>query len=182
MKFATFDELGVLSGRYDSDIHAVIPQQAIELSDAVFLATRTERDGVWTLEDGVVAKRPFPVEAPDYPGLFAAQRFAREACGITVDGLAIETTRDSQALISSTGLSAMLDPEYRCNFKTLGGFVEIDAAQILVIAKAIRGHVQACFDRESTLLKALETGTYKDEMLNEGWPDSALKASTANLQ
>nr|WP_274706284.1 hypothetical protein [Pseudomonas sp. S11A4] len=56
----------------------------------------------------------------------------------------IETTRDSQALIASTGLSAVLDPEYRCNFKTVTGFVEIGAAQIIEIAKAVRAHVQAC--------------------------------------
>jgi hypothetical protein len=182
MKFATFDEHGDLTGRYDSDIHSVIPEQAIELSDALFLATRTERDGVWKLVDGNVVKLPFPHIERDYAALFAAERFTREASGIAVEGLRIETTRESQALIASTGLSALLDPQYRCNFKTLNGFIEIGSEQILAIAKAVRAHVQACFDRELILLEALEAGTYTDEMLKDGWPDSSPSTSDSTLQ
>ncbi|MGP6458516.1 DUF4376 domain-containing protein [Pseudomonas parakoreensis] len=104
--------------------------------------------------------------------IIASERYRREGIGIVVGSMAIETTRDSQALIASTGLCAILDPEYRCNFKTLKGFVEIDAQQILDIAKAVRAHVQACFDRELELLRAIEAGTYTEEMLKEGWPDS----------
>ncbi|WP_339430576.1 MULTISPECIES: DUF4376 domain-containing protein [unclassified Pseudomonas] len=104
--------------------------------------------------------------------LIASERYRREGLGIVVGSMAIETSRDSQALIASTGLAAILDPEYRCNFKTLDGFVEIGAEQILAIAKAVRARVQACFDRELELLRAIEAGTYTDEMLKEGWPDS----------
>jgi hypothetical protein len=112
----------------------------------------------------------------------ASERYRREGGGVVVGSMAIETTRDSQALIASTVLSAILDPEYRCNFKTLNGFVEIGAGQILAIAKAVRAHVQACFDRELTLLKALEVGTYTDEMLKDGWPDSSPGTSEPTLQ
>jgi hypothetical protein len=104
--------------------------------------------------------------------LVASERFMREATGVAVEGFVVESTRDSQALIASTGLSAILDPEYRCNFKTAEGFVEIGAVQIIAIAKAVRAHVQACFDRELALLRAIEAGEYRDEMLDEGWPDS----------
>ncbi|QXI07412.1 DUF4376 domain-containing protein [Pseudomonas tensinigenes] len=170
MKFATFSETGELTGRYDSALHSVIPEQAVELSDEVFLATRTDQTGEWRLVDGEVVKVPFAIAEPNYPELFAKTRFLHETHGIAIEGLNIETSRDSQALIASTGLSAILDPEYRCNFKTLNGFVEIGAEQILAIAKAVRSHVQACFDRELDLLRALEARTYKDEMLAEGWP------------
>ncbi|QKV66109.1 DUF4376 domain-containing protein [Pseudomonas sp. 43A] len=170
MKFATFSETGELTGRYDSALHSVIPEQAVELSDEVFLATRTDQTGEWRLVDGEVVKVPFAIVEPNYPELFAQTRFLHETHGIAIEGLNIETSRDSQALIASTGLSAILDPEYRCNFKTLNGFVEIGAEQILAIAKAVRSHVQACFDRELDLLRALEARTYKDEMLAEGWP------------
>ncbi|WP_316249773.1 DUF4376 domain-containing protein [Pseudomonas sp. N40(2020)] len=115
------------------------------------------------------------IPAEPQPGpsqVIASERYRREGIGILVGAMSIETTRDSQALIASTGLSAILDPEYRCNFKTLNGFVEIGAEQILAITKAVRSHVQACFDRELDLLRALDAGTYKDEMLAVGWPDS----------
>ncbi|KAE9639075.1 DUF4376 domain-containing protein [Pseudomonas sp. PB106] len=110
---------------------------------------------------------------PEVQALIAEQRYVQEAAGVIVNELQIDTSRDSQSLIASTGLSAILDPSYRCNFKTLNGFVEIDAGQILAIAKAVRAHVQACFDRELELLQAVEASTYSDVMLNEGWPDPA---------
>ena len=173
MKYATFDGNGELSGRYDSRINHAIPPDAIELPEALWLATIREADGVWCLIDGVIEKRPLTFVPPDYGKIVAAERYKREAVGVVVSGMQIETTRDSQALIASTGLSAVLDPEYRCNFKTVTGFVEIGAAQIIEIAKAVRAHVQACFDRELALLRAIEAGEYRDEMLTEGWPDSA---------
>jgi hypothetical protein len=113
------------------------------------------------------------VERGRQAALIAEERFRREGVGVVVGGLSIDTTRDSQALIASTGLSAVLDPEYRCNFKTVTGFVEIGSAQIIAIAKAVRAHVQASFDRELALLRAIEAGEYHDDMLSVGWPDSS---------
>ncbi|MEZ1321785.1 DUF4376 domain-containing protein [Pseudomonas fluorescens] len=171
VKLVVFDEQQNLSGRYDSAIHGKnVPGGAVEISDELFLRTINETDGVWRLVDGEVVKSPFPKIEPNYPALFAAERFRHETSAIFVEALNIETTRDSQALIASTGLSAIFDPDYRCNFKTLDGFVEIGAEQIIAIAKAVRAHVQACFDRELDLLQAFEAGTYKDEMLAVGWP------------
>jgi hypothetical protein len=174
IKFIQFDGAGKLVGRFDSAVHGTaIPADATEVSDELFVRTFNEADGVWRLIDGEVVKQPFSEMVPDYAQLVAHERYKREATGVSVEGLLIETTRDSQALIASTGLSAVLDPEYRCNFKTVTGFVEIGAAQILVIAQAVRAHVQACFDRELALLRAIEAGEYREEMLTEGWPNSA---------
>ena len=171
MKYATFNDAGELVGRHD-DAHSAVPEGAVALPDALWFATMNDTDGVWRLVDGEVIKLPFAEVVPDYAQLVAVERYKREATGIAVEGLLIETTRDSQALIASTGLSAVLDPEYRCNFKTVSGFVEIGSAQIITIAKAVRAHVQACFDRELTLLRAIEAGEYHDDMLSQGWPDS----------
>lgn len=182
MKYATFNESGEIAGRYDTNVHSNIPNDAIELPDKLWFSTLKETDGIWQMVNGELIKQPFPKPVTDYSGLIAAERFVREASGVIVEGMKIETTRDSQALIASTGLSAILDPEYHCNFKTLDGFVEIGAEQIIAIAKAVRAHVQACFDRELTLLRALEAGTYKEEMLDEGWPDSSQPSTIATLQ
>lgn len=151
-----------------------IPEDAVQITAdqyATLLRGLSEGKSIAWVGEGVpVLVDPEPV-AKDYKGIVAQERFAREATGVNVDGLQIETTRDSQALIASTGLSAVLDPEYRCNFKTVGGFVEIGSAQIITIAKAVRAHVQACFDRELSLLRAIDAGEYHDEMLSQGWPD-----------
>jgi len=153
-----------------------IPEDAVQITPdqyATLLRGLSEGKSIaWGGEGVPLLVEPEPV-AKDYKGIVAQERFAREATGVNVDGLQIETTRDSQALIASTGLSAVLDPEYRCNFKTVGGFVEIGSAQIIAIAKAVRAHVQACFDRELSLLRAINAGEYHDEMLSQGWPDSA---------
>ena len=128
-----------------------------------------ETDGAWQFSPpGFAVVTPVPLAE-----IIAAERFRREGTGVVVEGLSIETTRDSQALIASTGLAAIYDPDYRCNFKTATGFVEIGSEQIAVIAKAVRAHVQACFDRELALLRAVETGDYTEQMLTEGWPDSS---------
>ncbi|PKA71472.1 uncharacterized protein DUF4376 [Pseudomonas baetica] len=125
-----------------------------------------EHDGDW-----LFSPQPSMTVTPEtLATAVAAERFLREAGGVIVDGFTIETTRDSQTLIAGMGLSAIVDPEYRCNFKTANGFVEIDATRILEIAKAVRTHVQACFDRERDLLLAIDLGNYRPEMLTEGWP------------
>ncbi|RDL23127.1 DUF4376 domain-containing protein [Pseudomonas jessenii] len=180
MKFALFDKNSALLTCLIDGIHQ-IPDSAIKIDDSLFMRLTQEKDGAWLLVGGEIVKQPFPEVAPNYANVVAAERFKREAAGVVVDGLHIETTRESQALIASTGLSAVLDPEYRCNFKTVEGFVEIGATQIIEIAKAVRVHVQACFDREKALIDSISAGTYRDEMLAEGWPDSSLPKS-ANLQ
>ena len=180
MKFALFDERGKLQTCLIEGVHE-IPASAIEVDDNLFFRITQETDGIWRLVGDEVVKEPLVAVAPDYAQMVAVERYKREATGVNVDGLQIETTRDSQALIASTGLSAVLDPEYRCNFKTLGGFFEIGSAQIITIAMAVRAHIQACFDRELTLLRAIEAGEYHDDMLSQGWPDS-LPPDPAELQ
>lgn len=100
----------------------------------------------------------------------AARRYDAETAGITVNGLQIDTGRDSQALITGATVQAMLDPAYSLRWKTPAGFVDLTAEQIIGVARAARAHVQACFDREAELLDALEAGTFAPEMLDQGWP------------
>lgn len=146
--------------------------------DMIWIECPSEVEEGWLYDGTQFVPAGVPVVSLDeLKAAVAAERFGREGVGIVVDGLQIETTRDSQALIASTGLSAVIDPEYRCNFKTAAGFVEIGAEQIIAIAKAVRAHVQACFDRELTLLRAIEAGQYQAEMLFEGWPDGKSEIS-----
>lgn len=170
MKYLMFDDAGQVSARFDSAFHAVIPKEAMRVTAALWDSTLNDTDGVWRLVDGELIKQPLPELLPDFVQMVADERYKREATGVIVNGLPIETTRDSQALIASTGLSALFDPDYRCNFKTVGGFVEIGAVQIIAIAKAVRAHVQACFDREKALLESIAAGEFTEAMLGKGWP------------
>ena len=113
--------------------------------------------------------------------LVAEERFRREGSGIVVAGVGIDSSRDSQSLIAGMAVSAMLDPEYRCSYKSVAGFVDLTAPQILQIAQALRSHVQACFDREKALSESARAGTYGSEMLTVGWPDSMTETPVTNL-
>lgn len=112
-----------------------------------------------------------PAPEPDWPVLIAARRYDAETGGITLNGMVIDTGRDSQALITGATVQAMLDPNYALRWKTPSGFIDLTAEQIIGVAVAVRAHVQACFDREAELQLALADGTFTPEMLDVGWPN-----------
>ncbi len=120
----------------------------------------------------VLEERPAPESQPlpDYPALIAARRYEAETAGIDLMGMHIDTARDSQALITGATVQAMLDPNYSLRWKTVAGFVDLTAEQIIGVATAARAHVQACFNREAELLDALAAGTFTPDMLDQGWP------------
>ena len=100
----------------------------------------------------------------------AARRYQAEVTGITLDGLQINTDDRSKLLINGAALEATVDPGYVMQWKAGGGFVQLTGSQVIGIARAVRAHVQACFDREVELLAELEAGTLTDDMLDQGWP------------
>jgi hypothetical protein len=100
----------------------------------------------------------------------AAERYNHEVSGIVFNGLDINTERASQGLILGAALEAFMDPDYQLNWKTPTGFVALTSPVILAVAKAIRAHVQACFNREGELVAAVDAGTYNESMLHLGWP------------
>lgn len=100
----------------------------------------------------------------------AARRWREESRGIEVGGVRFATDRESQSLITSAALACTIDPGYIAHWKSLDGFVELDAEAIIAAATAVRVHVQSCFDREAELLALLDAGEYTDELLGTGWP------------
>lgn len=102
----------------------------------------------------------------------AAARYARETAGTTVNGITIDTGRDSQALITGAALAAVIDSHYSLNWKTAAGFIHLTATEIIAVAQAVRAHVQSCFDREGelvALVDAAQTAEELDEIIIS-WP------------
>lgn len=118
----------------------------------------------------VLIDKPVDTSPERYARDIAARRYVAETAGTIVNGMALPTDRDSQALVTGAALAAWMDPNYTCQWKTADGFVALAAQQIIALASAMRAHVQACFDREAALLDALAAGTYTDEQLDQGWP------------
>ena len=104
------------------------------------------------------------------PERIATRRYEAEVGGITLNGVPIATDDRSKLLINGAALEATIDPAYVMQWKTPGGFIELTAQQVIGIARAVRAHVQACFDREAELLAAVADGSITDQMLQEGWP------------
>ena len=104
----------------------------------------------------------------------ARTRYEHETGGTTVDGMHVATDRQSQALITGAFSSAKDAQEsgeaWSIRWKSAGGWVELDADQMIGLGRAVRAHVQACFDREKELTEAVEDGTFEESMLDEGWP------------
>ncbi|WEW99795.1 DUF4376 domain-containing protein [Pseudomonas nitroreducens] len=159
-------------GWYRTDIHGdEIPGDAVAISDEGYSELCAGVSASKMLipgEDG----RPMLVDrpGPDLKSLISTRRYLAETAGIIVNGMPLDTGRDSQALVTGAALQALIDSTYTCQWKTSEGFVELDAVHIIAMSSAVRAHVQECFDREAELLVHLEAGTFVDSMLEEGWP------------
>ena len=94
----------------------------------------------------------------------AAARYEREIAGVEVNGILIDSGRDSQALITGAALAAMLDSEYSLNWKTVDGFIHLTAPEIIAVAQAVRAHVQTCFDREGELVAQVDVAQTAEEL------------------
>ena len=55
----------VLSARYDTEINAIIPSEAIKVDDSLFWKTVNEDDGQWSLVKGNIIKLPLPEPTPE---------------------------------------------------------------------------------------------------------------------
>lgn len=115
---------------------------------------------------------PMPASVPviDMAQVIAARRYEAEVGGIVLNGITIATDDRSKLLINGAALEAVIDPDYTMQWKAGDAFVDLTGGQIIAIARSVRSHVQACFNRESELLSALDAGTFTNDMLEQGWP------------
>jgi len=120
-----------------------------------------------------------PYEPPPAPSLedlkaaktaeIAASRYAAEVGGIELDGVAVKTDRESQSMMTAAAVSAENDPEYTVWWKGTNGWFQIDSKMLLLIGKAVRSHVQACFDKERALSVAINAAETPDDVAAVSW-------------
>ncbi|WP_235912826.1 DUF4376 domain-containing protein [Brucella tritici] len=85
-------------------------------------------------------------------------RYQKETSGAEIAGQIIDTTRDSQSMITGAYKYAQDNPDKVIEFKAASGWVTLDAATMMAIGKAVGDHVQACFAKESQVAKDIESG------------------------
>lgn len=140
------DADGAYIGAFDG---ADPPEGAVEVATAPQDARQ-----VWNADAG--AWNEVPIDLTAYA---AAKRFTVETGGITVNGETIDTSRDSQSMITGAYTYSQAHPSETIKFKAVSGWVSLDAATMSAIATAVGAHVQACFAAEANVAAAIAAGT-----------------------
>lgn len=109
--------------------------------------------------EGMPDDRPYAAPPVDLVAYAADKRWHVETGGITVGGALVDTSRDSQAMITGAYAYSQANPTEAINYKAASGWVTLDAATMAVIATAVGAHVQACFAVEAQVAVEIEAGT-----------------------
>lgn len=104
-------------------------------------------------------------------------RYNAEVSGTIWNGLGIATDRESQTKLLVEKLAAengsRLDGEnWKCFDLTKGTavFRLTTNLEMIDIANTAYNHVRDCFRREAELLSIIDSGTFTEDMLDQGWP------------
>ncbi len=167
--FAAYDQSGRVTGYYPEDRE---PEgDFVELTDEQWAAAIQLTDP-HVVDGGIVSVPP----AIDLAAYAAQARFRKETGGIAVAGQPVATDRESQALISGAFALVQQQPQTVIRFKTPGGFVTLDAAQMSAIAIAVAQHVQACFAIEADVAGDIASG----EIMTTAEIDTAFAAAPSS--
>jgi len=92
---------------------------------------------------------------------YAAQkRYAVETGGMSFNGLAIPTDRETQSKLSGAVLAFQTGAlSNAIDWKTAAGWVQLDQAAVTALASAVAAHVQAAFSSEKTVSSAIDAET-----------------------
>ncbi len=105
----------------------------------------------------------------------AAYRFQRETAGITLNGAVIRTDRESQAMIAGAKNYSDLTPGILIDWKSEGGWIQIDRQALLAVGQAVGAYVQACFSQERVHAEAIAGLSTLEEIASynfeTGWPE-----------
>ena len=91
----------------------------------------------------------------------AAKRFEIETAGITVAGTLVDTSRDSQSMITNALSYVTAASASSVKYKAASGWVTLSADTIKAMALAVGAHVQACFEKEAMIASGIANGTIK---------------------
>ncbi|WFP74492.1 DUF4376 domain-containing protein [Mesorhizobium sp. WSM4906] len=89
----------------------------------------------------------------------AEKRWEKETGGVTIAGVQVSTSRDSQAMITGAYSYSEANPDETIKFKAASGWIEMDHNTVVAVANAVGAHVQACFSIEQAVSEAIAAGT-----------------------
>lgn len=167
-----WDERGLYIGSKEVDETGALPPRSTPTKPMKLTDNQVARwtGSSWEKLASAPVTDPVPEPTPDWMALIAARRWAAETGGIVLGGMPVDTDDRSKLLINGAALRASRDSSYALHWKTVEGFIDLPADQVLIMADAVSDHVQACFTRESELQAAVVDGSITVEMIEQGWP------------
>ncbi|MBQ2470476.1 MAG: DUF4376 domain-containing protein [Ruminococcus sp.] len=99
----------------------------------------------------------------------AAARYNYEIAGVIINGIHITTDREDQAMITAVALSAVVDPNYTTVWKGADGYLTLNAAEILAMARIVGAHVEAAFAEEKRLAEQIDAAQTEEELASIIW-------------
>lgn len=172
MKLYLWNQQALFAGAVEVDPTDALPMRSTPTAPPKLNGSQAAR---WTGEGweklaSAPVVEPVLEAAPDWMALIAARRWAAETGGIVLAGMPVDTDDRSKLLINGAALRASRDSSYTLHWKTVEGFIDLPADQVLIMADAVSDHVQACFTRESELQAAVVDGSITANMIEQGWP------------
>ncbi|HEY8064643.1 MAG TPA: DUF4376 domain-containing protein [Methylosinus sp.] len=153
-----------------------------DIDGAVIPIESGSADGLAYREWLAAGNSPTPLPAPTLGqaksaklAALAERRWRAETAGAVVDGMRLPTDEKTQAKLTAAVVASVLDNNYAVNWKLAdGSFASFDHATLIAVAQGVRAHVQGCFDREATLVAAIdaasEIGALAAIDIETGWP------------
>ena len=99
----------------------------------------------------------------------AAARYEYEIAGVVFDGVHVTTDREDQAMITAVALSAVADPTYTTVWKGADGYLTLNAAETLAMARIVGAHVEAAFEEEKRLSELIDAAQTEEELASITW-------------
>jgi hypothetical protein len=95
----------------------------------------------------------------------AAKRYEFETSGLTLNGTVIDTSRESQSILTSAYISLKNNLITSVDWKdSTGVFVTLGLAEIEALSAAVSAHVQSAFTKEKMLTEQVTAATTKSEV------------------
>lgn len=87
----------------------------------------------------------------------ASVRYARETGGMSINGAAIPTDRETQSKLQGAVLAFQTGAlQGTIDWKAESGWLQLDQAAVTAIASAVAAHVQACFSWEKAISEQID--------------------------
>lgn len=114
---------------------------------------------------GIVApEKTFNELKADKKAEIAAARYEYEIAGVVFGGVRVTTDREDQSMITAVALSAVVDPTYTTVWKGADGYLNLDAAGVLSLARMVGAHVEAAFAAEKRLAEQIDAAQTQEDL------------------